>query len=101
GPANGVEITFTDHTATAASATPITARLRSSARARPGAFMPPSYACKGCPASPARLPGFILAAELIRPDGRCLAARAAATFELTTHRPEGTPRCFASNCPGR
>ena len=55
----------------------------------------------GCPASPARLPRFILAAELIRPDGRCLAARSALPFERTTHRPEGTPRCFASNSPGR
>ena len=56
---------------------------------------------KGCPASPARLPGFILAAELIRPDGRCLAARAAATFEVTTHRPEGTPRCLLTTASGR
>ena len=40
GPANGVLITFADHTATAVSTTPITTRIRSSTWARPAAFMP-------------------------------------------------------------
>src|SRR5258705_3638351 len=40
GPANAVLITLTDHTATAVIITPMTPRLRSSARARPAAFMP-------------------------------------------------------------
>ena len=70
GPANGVLITFADHTATAVSTTPITARIRSSAWARPEAFMPTKYARTGCHASPVRLPRFILAAELTHPCGR-------------------------------
>ena len=70
GPANGVLITFADQTATAVSTTPMPARIRSSAWARPEAFMPTKYARPGCHASPVWLPRFILAAELIHPRGR-------------------------------
>jgi Transposase IS116/IS110/IS902 family len=71
GPANAVLIKLTDHTATAVLATPITARLRSSTRERPTAFMtqkgtPPP----GASALAARLPRFILATDPVRSRGR-------------------------------